>query len=156
MPYTVFVGHSGDDYDLVEAIQDAARPKGIRVYTYEQDLQPGADLSAKLQRRIRSADVLVVLLTEDGAFNPTVNQEVGIAKEAGTTIVPVIDEKAVSISELPFLQGIEYLPFNRSNPVETVRQLSGHLSRLADDKQKRQQRALLLVGAAFLLWANSE
>lgn len=42
MPYTVFVGHSGEDYDLVEAIQDAARPKGIRIYAYEQDLQPGA------------------------------------------------------------------------------------------------------------------
>lgn len=84
------------------------------------------------------------------------NQEVGIAKEAGTTIIPVIDQAAVSISQLPILQGIEYLSFNRSNPVETVRQLSGHLARLADDKQKRQQRAWLLLGAAFLLWANSE
>lgn len=158
MPYTVFVGHDGEDFDIVEAIQDAARPTGVRVYAYEQDRQPGSRLDEKLQQRIREADALVVLLTEKGVKNATVHSEIGIAKEAGTTIVPVLDEEAISIERLPFLQGFEYLPFDRNDPALTIRELTTHLAHLAgkqEEEQLHQQRAFLLVGAALLLWASS-
>lgn len=167
MPYTVFVSHTGQDYDLVKAIQQAADAKNVQIYTYKQDPQPGENLPDKLQGQIRDSDALVVLLTESGARNPAVHEEVGIAKEVGIPIIPVLDEGEISLKEAPFLQGVEHLSFNRSQPLVTVQRLAKRLDSLARERQQKlrrqeeqkriqNQRALFFIGAALLLWASSE
>lgn len=167
MPYTVFVSHTGQDYDLVKAIQQAADAKNVRIYTYKQDPQPGADLPEKLQEQIRESDALTVLLTESGARNPAIHEEIGIAKEVGIPIIPVLDEEAISLEETPFLQGLEHLSFNRSQPLTTVQRLAKRLNSLAREREQelqrqeeqeriQNQRALFFIGAALLLWASSE
>lgn len=167
MPYTVFVSHTGQDYDLVKAIQQAADAKNIQIYTYKQDPQPGTNLPDKLQEQIRESDALTVLLTESGARNPAIHEEIGIAKEVGIPIIPVLDEETLSLEEIPFLQGVEHLSFNRSQPLATVHRLAKRLESLAREHQQelrqkeeqqriQNQRALFFIGAALLLWASSE
>lgn len=92
MAYTVFVSHSGEDFDLVRAIQEAALPLGIAIYTYEQDLQPGDNLPEKLLERIGASDAVLVLLTQSGATSPAVQQEIGAAKHAKKLVIPLVDE----------------------------------------------------------------
>jgi hypothetical protein len=69
MKYALFLSHSSHDFEFVRAIQDAARPLDITVYTYEEDLRPGDNLPQKLLERIRSCEAMIVLLTHFGAVH---------------------------------------------------------------------------------------
>jgi hypothetical protein len=150
--YTVFVSHGSADLEIATAIQDAARPLGVNVYTYEQDLQPGASLPKKLLDRIEAAHAVVVVLTRTGAESPTVNQEIGVARRAGKPIIPLVAAD-VDISRLALLQGIEHLPLNTENPSETLVALAGRLSRL---RTSAERTIWLILIAAIGIWAASK
>jgi hypothetical protein len=151
MAYTLFLSHSSQDFDFVRAIQDAASPLRIAVYTYEQDLRPGDNLPQKLLERIRSCDAMIVLLTYSGAISPAVHQEIGAAKQANKLVIPLVDE-GIDPKRFPLLQGTEYLVLNRSNPSETLQKLTG---RLAELKNKADLNALFgfLIISALAIWA---
>lgn len=154
MAYSVFLSHSSINKDLVEAIRSAATQFGIDVYTYDQDQQPRSDLPEKLVRRIEAANAVVVLLTQAGAASPTVNEEIGIAKHANKLVIPVVEE-GIDVSRFTFIQGLEYLTYDRSNPQQTVTDLAARLVRL-QQKEARYLMIFLVVIGGIILWANSQ
>jgi hypothetical protein len=149
MAYTVFVSHSGQDFDLVRAIQDAATPLGVTIYTFEQDLQPGNCLPQKLLDRIRSCDAMIVLLTQAGCVSPAVNQEIGAAKLANKLIMPIIDD-GIDPKSFPMLQGVEYLTLNRVNPAETLLKLTTRLAQLKNASDWGLLIFLAIAAVVFL------
>jgi len=150
MAYTVFLSHSEQDFDLVRAIQDAATPLGVTIYTFEQDLQPGNNLPQKLLDRIRACDAMIVLLTHAGSTSRAVNQEIGAAKQANKLIMPIVDV-GVDPKTFPLLQGVEYLTLNRANPAETLVKVTGRLAQLKNAADIG--KLVLLALAALALWA---
>lgn len=146
MKYTLFLSHSSEDLELVRAIQDAARPLDIEVYTYEQDLRPGESLPNKLLERIRLCDAMIVLLTEAGSISPAVNQEIGAAKQAGKIVLPIVDE-GIDLMSYPFLQGTEYLTLNRSNPTQTLQVLTGRLGQMKNKADLHNLIGLVIIAA---------
>lgn len=155
MAYTLFLSHSSQDFDLVRAIQDAANPLGIVVYTFEQDLQPGNNLPQKLLERIRTCDAMIVLLTHSGAISPAVHQEIGAAKQANKLIIPIVDD-GIDPKAFPLLQGTEYLMLNRSDLAETLQKLTIRLAQLKNTSDlNRVISALILAALAFLIFRSS-
>ena len=150
MAYKVFVSHCGEDFDLVQSIQRAATPLGVTIYTYEDDLQPGESLPQKLLENIESSNAMIVLLTENGAISPAVNQEIGVARRAGKLIVPVIED-GVDPKSFPMLQGLEFLTLDRANPAETLQTLTVRLAKLKIDSVWGVVVLLIIAGVVFLV-----
>ena len=150
MPYTVFLAHSGADLPIVRAIQDAAKPLGVAVYAFEDDLTPGARLPDKLRTRIRGANAVIALLTEEAVASPAVNQEIGVALEAGKLVIPLIEE-TVDPTKLTLLQGLEHLSLDRSDPMGTLEKLWPQLLRLKKRHESEQLCRLVLAG--LVIWA---
>lgn len=155
MAFTVFVSYSAPDRELVQAIRDAAAPLQIKIYSYDQDLQPGSSLPDKLLKAIDASDAVVVLLTHAGANSPAVNQEIGAARLADKTVIPVI-EAGVDPSRFTFLQGLEYQVLNRDNPTDTLLRLSTRLAALKGKKDNSNFWVLMLLIAAVVIFAGRE
>lgn len=154
MAYSVFLSHSSQNADLVDSIVKAAEPLEIEVYRYDQDLQAGASLSQKLERRIEASDVVVVLLTEAGAKSAAVNQEIGVARHARKLVIPVI-EKGIDPNKFTFLQGLEHLSFDRSDPQQTIKDLAARLAGLQQEQARNLMTFLLVIGG-IMLWAKAQ
>lgn len=150
MAFTVFISYSAPDRDLVNRIKEAAAPIGLRVYSYDQDLQPGENLPQKLLREIHASDVVLVLLTHTSASSPSVNQEIGVARAAEKMVIPVL-ETGVDANRFTFLQGIEYETLDRANPEQTLIRLTGRLARLKAKNDTANVIGLALI-AGFALW----
>ena len=89
------------------------------MYLAENDPQPGTVLADKVRAAIHRSKVFVVLITTTSINSAYVMQEIGIAKEHGMPIIPII-EKGIDIRELGVLQGIEYLEYDPAEPAEAM------------------------------------
>jgi len=60
-----------------------------------------------------------VLITSTSINSAYVMQEIGIEKEHGIPIIPII-EKGIDIRQLGVLQGLEYLEYDPTEPAEAL------------------------------------
>jgi hypothetical protein len=152
MAYTVFVSYAAEDRPYVDAIRAAARPLGIAVYSYDQDLKPGENLPAKLVSNIASSDAVVAILTARGAASQAVNQEIGAARSAGKPIIPLF-EKGVDPAKFTLLQGIEHDILDRDDFNRTLIRLIGRLGAMKHRSDRNGWIVLAGLGG-LLLWAS--
>lgn len=152
MGYDVFISYSTSDLNLVTEITNQLKQFGANCYVADNIIEAGELLSDKIENAINRADCVLVILTEEGFRSQWVNQEIGLAKAKGKTIIPII-ESGVTVAGV--LQGIEYIPLDKSNPQNFLNKLT---ERITDLKKSKDSTNLLVygaLGALALLWLTT-
>lgn len=155
MSFRVFISHSTADMALVYELQHWLQANGIEAYVAQIYAQPGIPLSQKVSDAILASDCVLVLWTKDGARSAWVNQEIGIAKGQGRLVIPIVER---SVDLQGGLLGLEYVPYDPSNPEETIRRAVEVLHRMKIDKGARQSATatvLLVLGLLAVAAASS-
>jgi hypothetical protein len=138
-------------------------PRGVSLFVAEWKESPGRPLKEKISQALSECDLLLAILTEDGARSEWVNQEIGVAHGLGKDIIP-IKEKSVDVKG--FIEGVEWITLDRFNPDVALEKTSSYLTGLHHQKVgKMRQDGIawgLVVGVvvgilAFFLvaWAIS-
>ena len=154
MNYTVFLSHSSKNRNLVVDIRDELKKAGVGVYLAEEHLQPGKNLPQKILNKIKSADCMVVLLTDTGVRSQFVNQEIGAAKALNKPIIPMVETK-VKRKVGGLLAGLELIIFDKAKPEQAISEVSSYISRLklslrARLEMKEQEDILKMVAVIAL------
>lgn len=155
MTYRVFLSHNAVDADLVTAIKRAAAAVNTEVYTYDQDIQAGADLPTKLLNAIRRSDALVALLTQNAMYRPAVQQEIGCAVQQRKPVIALV-EKGLNAQELTLVQGLEHIPLDPRNPDEAWWKLQRSLTGLRDSQAKGLLWLSVIVGVIATVFFASK
>ena len=110
----VFISHSTKDLQIVMALADYLKRKGIYGYIAERDYQVGKPLTVKVMKNIETSDYFLVLYTTNGRDSSFVNQEIGywIKARDYNNFIPLV-EKGVKPEGL--LSGLEYIRFVPEN-----------------------------------------
>lgn len=142
MAFKVFISHSVSDLSIVYQLKQWLELNGIETYLAELYPQPGVALADKVASAIDQSDCVIVLITNAGGRSKWVNQEIGYAKAKGKLVIPVV-ERGESLGG--FVQGKEYVPFDRANPADAINQLVKYLSGLRATKGDRDKAIAGLV-----------
>lgn len=130
---TVFISHSNSERDLalVEGVYFLLDRLGFTPYVAEYDRRPGLPLWKKIQDKIRSSDLFLVLYTEDGSGSCDVREEVGMAVGMGKEIIPVADGDSTAGS----ISGREYVPLDRNRLDESIVEVCEQVLRAAERRR---------------------
>jgi hypothetical protein len=134
MSFEVFVSHSvgHDDTRLLDELERQAKTLGIRFYLAERDVQPGSPLSVKIRNAIVRADLVVALLTKQGATSPWVNQEIGFARQQNKRIVPLLED---GVKPPGIIVEMEQVRFRRDRPSEALELVTSYLRKMKSNKE---------------------
>jgi hypothetical protein len=142
MAFKVFISHSVADLGVVYQLKQWLELNGIETYLAELYPQPGVVLGDKVASAINQSDCVIGLITSAGGRSQWVNQEIGYAKAKGRLIIPVVERG----ESLPgFVEGREYVPFDRANPADSINRLIEYLSHLRASKEDRDKALAGLV-----------
>lgn len=153
MPFRVFISHSVEDSDIVNLLATSLEMNGIEPYVAEEYPQPGGWLANKVVTAIDSSNCVVGLLTWAGRQSVFVQHELACAIGKGKLVVPVV-EGGEALKGL--LAGMEYMPFDRANPVEAISRVVDHLIGLRACNDEERNKAWAIVGLGlFALFVAS-
>lgn len=144
MAFKVFISHSMADVKLVSQLKYWLEVNGIEAYLAEAYPEAGANLSQKISNAIDNSECVIAVFTQDGTRSQWVNQEIGYAKKAGKIVVPLVED---GVPHTGFIQGVEYISFNRSNPTDSINKI---LKRLTQLKAGKEARDKLIAGAIII------
>lgn len=140
----IFLSHATSDHELVRQVKAAIGKLAI-VYCTEDDVQAGSNVHTKIQGQIRKSELMIVLLSTDGAESIYLHQEIGFAKSEGKLIIPVV-AAGLSSTRLGMLEGIEYIQID--DRADWLTRLSAHveaLVRASEEKAKADKATTDLV-----------
>jgi len=155
MVLSVFFSHSTapEDSWIINSVENYyhTNPQlGVNMYVAERHPEPGRPISDKIMDRIRNADCVLLLLTENGIYSRMVNREYQSAIENKKLIIPLV-EKPVEKEAQALLEGKEYIPFDRNNPRNTLNWLVKYLDDLKGKKDTNELiKNILIAGTAIL------
>jgi hypothetical protein len=86
---SVFISYSSQDVDFAKALKHALSKTGESVLS-DQELPAGEDWDSGIQRALREANVVILLVTPESLSSKIVNYEIGSAIGAGTPVLPVL------------------------------------------------------------------
>jgi hypothetical protein len=128
----VFLSHATSDTEHVSLVKKQIEAMGITLYLAEHDPKAGTNLAQKVIDAIHRCQAVVVLITTASFNSAYVHQEVGIARESGKWVIPVI-EKGVDTRNLGILQGVEHIELDLAQPAETMASITANLQPLMDN-----------------------
>jgi len=112
-----FISYSSEDSVYVQRLHASLDTIGANPYVAEWWLEAGQPLAEKIRRNIEDSTCLLAMLTEEANSSAWVHEEIGYAIAKGKTVIPVV-EAGVKIRG--FLEGLEYIPFDKYDFDETV------------------------------------
>lgn len=159
--FRIFLAHNASETDsaLVDAICKVLKERGIECFVAEKYREPGKDVTKKIEDAIISCDVVVALMTSEGAESAFVNQEVSWAKAKGKLVVPIV-EAGVKLEA--WLHGSDFIPFGREAMGSAFDALARYVEKLKLGKEERELILWVCIGILtamfvfFLLWAVSK
>ena len=86
----IFLSHSSVDKPLAEKIYTKLRDMGVSVWIDKLEMQPGDHLTDEIRQGIKEADFLIILVTENSNKSTWVAEEISIAQEYKTIIIPLV------------------------------------------------------------------
>lgn len=136
----VFISHSTKDFNLVDVLGRYLEACGIKVYIAERDIQPGTQLSQKIEQNIENSDYFLVVYTENGKESGFVREEIGFWKgrRNNKNLVPFVEK---GINPGAFLCGVEYIEFDPLNPNIGIVRVKKYI-----EHQRKIERGQLIVG----------
>ncbi|MCI0697801.1 toll/interleukin-1 receptor domain-containing protein [candidate division KSB1 bacterium] len=105
----IFLSSTRNDWDLARDLARRLRGMGLHVFTDEKVEEPGEELVQLLQRRLRTSDEVIFLLTQNSIASEKIMFEIGAALSLRKKITPII--VGVDADKLPPM--IKHLPHVR-------------------------------------------
>jgi hypothetical protein len=145
----VFLSYSvgPSDLQLVANLQEQVNAAGVALYLADRDVQPGTNLSAKIEKAISRSEAVVALLTEKGVDSNWVNQEIGFALGKEKVVVPLVEE---GVKVPGMLVGREYISFHRDRFAEALERVRLYLESLKSKVSERLQQAIEAIAVVVL------
>jgi hypothetical protein len=136
----VFISYSRKDDAVMRRIVGYLRKRGIIVWVDNEKLVPGTPIwEVEIEKAIRRAGAIVVLLSPDSNISPWVRREISYAEDNGKRIFPILiagDERSTVPIRLTTHQRIDI----RQNEATGLNALSAALSFYLEDLAVREQR----------------
>lgn len=128
----IFVSHSMGENDkgILDDLEKRLGP-GVELFVAEWNPSPGQPLKRKIQRALLKSDLVLAILSKDGARSEWVNQEIGFAIGNGKTVIPMRER---GVSPKAFIGDLEWITFDRENPEEALRVTTDYLEKLHSEK----------------------
>src|SRR5437868_13832615 len=101
MSYQIFISHDYRDSELARDLARRLKEAGARVFVLGDEISGGAILPS-INRALREADEVVILLTDNSANNSNVMYELGVADSLDKRVTPVIVNEGVE-QRLPMI-----------------------------------------------------
>lgn len=92
----VFISYAQVDRGYAEAVGQALERVGETVWS-DRHIAAGDDWDSEIQNALRSASVLVLIVSADSLSSQYVNYEIGSAIGAGIPVIPVLVGEVVSL-----------------------------------------------------------
>ena len=112
--FKVFISHNGKDKDI------ACRLRNLLVVIPEMDVilddcsfEFGEPLPERIVEDIKGCDCFVVFLTKNAEKSVWVNQEIGVAINAGIKIIPIVEDGV----RLGLLEGRKYISLENGGAI---------------------------------------
>jgi hypothetical protein len=152
---TVFISHSTKDTEIVYTLYGILKQVGATVHVSERLVTPGLEIQDKIRSLIASSDVVVAVLSAEGAKSQWVNWELGTANALNKPIIPVLGE---GVEAPRSLEGREYIRVSRTNPSIAYQNLASYVQRLKTEKERNEAlvAVAILLGIVFLGLASSK
>jgi len=99
MAYKVFISSTLKDIDLARDLAHRLEEAGVKVFSVERSAVPGESIVAKVNRGLRQADEVIVILTDSSVNSPALIFEMGAASGLHKRVTPVV--VGVKPEELP-------------------------------------------------------
>ena len=80
--FKIFLSHSVQDSEALVEIRKALKGLGVRTYLAEEDKNPSASISRKIEKHIKTSNLFLLLISKNSGASPYVNQEIGFAKSS--------------------------------------------------------------------------
>ena|GEM_PF-5905985 len=122
----IFVSHSLTDKELIKNLQSTLEPHGIKLYIAEHHVDINRTITEKIEGMIRSCDIALILLTENGYNSNFVHQEIGYIKSCEKPILQLIQfgiEKKLS----GFTYGRDYITYDPLEPKKAISAIENKL-----------------------------
>ena len=136
----VFISYSRKDDAVMRRIVGYLRKRGIIVWVDNEKLVPGTPIwEVEIEKAIRRAGAIVVLLSPDSNISPWVRREISYAEDNEKRIFPILiagDERSTVPIRLTTHQRIDI----RQNEATGLNALSAALSFYLEDLAAREQR----------------
>ena len=151
MAYKVFVSYSTRNIHIAQwAIQALSRAGVTEVFVAEYSVEPGAVLDERILSEIRACDLFVLLWSGAARTSDWVPQEIGAARMANKTIVPIVLEANLPVPG--FIGHVKYLRAfeNWEGSFTALKQLVEGQSLGAAKRRKAGTILGLILGAVAL------
>ncbi len=138
MSYTLFVAHSTDDENLLDAlVASLTSLPNIDCYVAERRPEPDKFVIEKVEKHIRTSDAMVAFLTERGKASAFVNQEIGWARREYGTERPIIVFVERGVKLEAWLYGHDTIEFDEDSFDEKVSELRDFVEGFSADKESK-------------------
>ncbi len=150
MGYSIFLSYSSKDLNTARFLEQyLIKINGVDVFLAESNLIIG-ELSNALMNKIKNCDMFIVLISKNSQDSAYVQQEIGVAKGAAKTIIPLVLDNEARPEAM--LQGISYFPiYNESKRNEQLSRIYGHITKKAQERSMESALAIAAIGVALVL-----
>jgi len=90
MSYKVFISSTLDDIELAKDLSRRLEDAGVNVVPVEKTVIPGEKFLTTVNRDLRQADEVMMLLTKDSGASPGLLSEFGMAYSMGKPVTPIV------------------------------------------------------------------
>lgn len=112
-----FISYSSEDSTYIHKLHRSLDTIGANPYVAEWWLEAGQPLAEKIRRNIEDSACLIAMLSSEANSSAWVHEEIGYAVAKGIPVIPVIE---AGVKVRGFLEGLEYIPYDKYDFDETV------------------------------------
>jgi hypothetical protein len=99
MGYKVFISHTHRDSDLAKDLARRLEKTRVKVFPVENSVVSGESVIITVNRGLREADEVVVIVTDNSVNSPGLNSQMGAALALGKRVTPLV--VGIEDDELP-------------------------------------------------------
>ena len=92
----IFISYAQADRDYAEALVESLKLAGSSVW-HDKQIGGGDDWDSEIQNALRSASVVVLVVSQAALSSQYVNYEIGSAMSAGIPVIPVLVGEVASL-----------------------------------------------------------
>lgn len=141
----VFISYSTKDLEIVNKIKEQLKREGVEVFIAEYSIEPGEKLNKRIVEEIKNCDLFILIWSKNSRKSEYVNQEIGMAKCANKTIIPISTKKGLNPPAL--INDLKYLNINNS-----VKEISDFInSKIATKIKQKNTNNLIFLGIITLI-----
>ncbi len=116
MSRRIFISHSSDDHVLARELVLSLEAAGLSCWIAPRDIEPGSPYAASIVEAIRSADVMVLLLTSASSASAQVQRELERAAGYGLRIIPLrVEDVQVGVEIEYFVSSPQWVDYREEH-----------------------------------------